>query len=144
MAQNSSPGLEEAYQQAARDAGHQPGACIIPPDDMPNIVFVHPDPDQGWEEIGEYMLADARSYSEWSNEAGLQATVVSNSKTVADLRDEQGPYRVVTAAGAVELINTWGSLPLHPLCGGIPAELAWKYLRRVADEVVPAMASVTS
>jgi len=31
-------------------------------------------------------------------------------------------------------------LPLHPLCGGLPPKLAWPYLRRVVDEVMPRLA----
>ena len=30
-------------------------------------------------------------------------------------------------------------LPLHPLIGGLPPEVAWRYLRTVADEVMPAL-----
>jgi hypothetical protein len=37
-------------------------------------------------------------------------------------------------------VKRWGRLPLHPLCGGSPPELAWTYLRRVADQVLPALA----
>ena len=31
-------------------------------------------------------------------------------------------------------------LPLHPLIGGLPPDLAWRYLETVADQVVPALA----
>ena len=31
-------------------------------------------------------------------------------------------------------------LPLHPLCGGCPPDIAWPYLRRVVDEVMPRVA----
>ncbi len=137
LGQNSGEGLEEVYQQACRDAGHAPGPCMLPPAGMPGIVFVHPDPDQGWEEVGPYMLADAMSYAEWNEAAGLKASISSKGKTVESLREENGAYRVVSVDEAVALIKQWGRLPLHPLCGGVPAELAWSYLRRVVDEVIP-------
>jgi len=35
----------------------------------------------------------------------------------------------------------WGRLPLHPLCGRCPPDLAWAYLRRVVDDVLPNLAS---
>jgi hypothetical protein len=43
-------------------------------------------------------------------------------------------------AEAVEIARQWGRLPLHPLCGGCPPELAWTYLRRVVDDVLPNLA----
>lgn len=137
LAQNNAPGLQETYQQACRDAGFEPGPCLLPPDDMPGIVFVHPDPDQAWDEIGHHLLADATSYAEWNAKAGLQSTIHTDSKTVAQLREEQGNYRIVTVEEAVALVQQWGRLPLHPLCGGVPADTAWTYLRRVVDEVLP-------
>ncbi len=70
----------------------------------------------------------------------MDATVLSASQTVEQLREEQGSYRVVTPEGAVELIRQWGRLPLHPLCGGVPAEVAWPYLERVVEQVIPALA----
>jgi hypothetical protein len=46
---------------------------------------------------------------------------------------------VATVSEAVELVKRWGRVPLHPLCGGCPPELAWTYLRRVVDDVIPAL-----
>lgn len=138
LAQNNTPGMEDAYREAAHEAGYEPGLCIIPPAEMPGVVFVHPDPDQGWEEVGPYLLADALSYAEWNAAAGMKATNLSRCRTLASLREEQGNYRVVTVEEAVDIFRHWGRLPLHPLCGGIPAELAWPYLRRVVEQVVPA------
>lgn len=141
VAQNAAPGLEETYRQACADAGHEPGPCMIPPPGMPGIVFVHPDPDQAWEEIGHHLLADALSYAEWNRQAGMDAAVLSQCETVADLREEQGNYRIVTVEEAVALVQQWGRLPLHPLCGGVPIDTAWSYLRRVVEEVAPALAA---
>ena len=35
---------------------------------------------------------------------------------------------------------TVSGLPLHPLIGGLPPEIAWRYLTTVADRVMPALA----
>ena len=48
---------------------------------------------------------------------------------------------MVTVSDAVDLIRTHGSLSLQPLCGGLDPEVAWRYLRRVTDEVMPAATS---
>lgn len=139
LAQVAAPGLEAAYQEASREAGHDPGLCMIPPADMPGVVFVADDIDRGWEEIGPYMLADAVSYAQWNERANLQAAVISRQTSVDALREENGKYRIVDVEGAVELIAQWGRLPLHPLCGGCPPELAWPCLRRVVEDVRPAV-----
>ncbi len=141
IAQNAAPGLEEAYQQACREAGHEPGLCMIPPSAMPGVVFVADDLDKAWEEVGPHLLADATSYAEWNNRAGMDAAILSQKTSVDALREEQGNYRIVDVEGAVELIRQWGRLPLHPLCGGCPPDIAWPYLHRVVDEVMPAISA---
>lgn len=95
------------------------------------------DIDQGWDEVGANMLADAVSYAEWNDAADLTANTVSlsSAKTVEGLRAEGGAHRVVTAAEAGELAGTYGMLSLHPLCGGLSPEVAWPYLKRAAAAV---------
>jgi alkanesulfonate monooxygenase SsuD/methylene tetrahydromethanopterin reductase-like flavin-dependent oxidoreductase (luciferase family) len=143
FAQTDLPGLQEAYEEAARAHGHEPGLCILAPPTMPASVFVNDDLDAGWREVGPALLADAVSYAEWNEAAGSAeyTASLSKSRTIDDLRAENRAHRVVTVAGAVELIRTYGSLSLHPLCGGLDPEVAWRYVRRVADEVVPAAAA---
>jgi hypothetical protein len=137
--QTNAPGLAEAYAAAARENGFEPGMCLLPSPEMPGTVFVHPDPDVGWKEVGPYLLADALAYAEW-NEGSRHTTVsLSKGKTVEELRAEQGAHRVVDVPQAIALARQWGSLPLHPLCGGCPPALAWTYLRRVVDDVMPAL-----
>jgi hypothetical protein len=85
------------------------------------------------------MLADATSYADWNKDAKHQTISLSKGRTIEELRAERGAHRVLTVPEAVEHIKRWGRLGLHPLCGGCPPDLAWKYLRRVVDEVLPAM-----
>jgi alkanesulfonate monooxygenase SsuD/methylene tetrahydromethanopterin reductase-like flavin-dependent oxidoreductase (luciferase family) len=143
FAQTDRPGLREAYEEAARDAGHEPGMCILPSGDAPLSTFVHDDVDTGWREVGEALLADAVPYFEWNEAAGSADYTVSlsRSRTVDELRAERGSHRVVTVADAAAIIRTHGVLSLQPLCGGVDPELAWRYLRRVVDEVLPAAAA---
>ena len=141
LAQTNLPGLQEAYEEAARAAGHEPGLCMLPSPEMPSTVFVNDDVDAGWNDVGQALLNDAIPYMEWNIEAGTAdfTTSLSKGRTVEELRAENGAHRVVTVEGAVELIRTWGALALHPLCGGLDPEVAWPYLRRVVDEVLPAV-----
>lgn len=138
VAQNDAPGLREAFEQACRDAGHEPGLCMIPPKARPGVVFVAEDVDEAWAEIGPYLLADARSYAEWNQKAGMESHVLSGAETVQVMREEQGNYQIVDIEDAKALAQQWGGLPLHPLCGGCPPELAWPYLQRAAEIALPA------
>jgi len=140
VAQSREPGLKEAYELASHEAGFTPGVCMIPPAGRPNVVFVHPDPEQAWQEIGPYILQDAIPYATWNREAGMDATSLSHATTIDAIKAEQGAYQIVDVAQAAALIKQWGALPMHPLCGGIPPEIAWKYLRRVVEDVMPAVA----
>lgn len=144
FAQDNAPGLEQAFNEAAREAGVEPGPCMLPSPETPNVVFVHPDPEQGWEEIGPYLLADAMAYAEWNKGAGRATVSLSESTTIEAMREENGSYRVVDVDGAVEIMQRWGRLALHPLCGGCPPQLGWTYLRRVVDDVMPAFNAAQS
>jgi hypothetical protein len=100
-------------------------------------VFVAEDLDKAWHEIGPFMLHDARMYASWLGEAAAASKSIAVS--VDDLRAEAGAYRVLTPERAVEYAHASGALPLHPLCGGCPPQLAWESLRLVEREVLPAL-----
>ena len=59
LAQNDGPGLQDAYEEAARGAGHEPGMCLLPTADAPYSVFVADDVDTGWDDVGPSLLVDA-------------------------------------------------------------------------------------
>jgi alkanesulfonate monooxygenase SsuD/methylene tetrahydromethanopterin reductase-like flavin-dependent oxidoreductase (luciferase family) len=141
FAQTDLPGLRTAYEESARAHGHEPGMCILPSRAMPSQVFVNDDLDAGWREVGPSLLADATSYAEWNEAAGSADYTVSlsRSRTVEGLRAENGAHRVVSVQNAVDLIATYGALSLHPLCGGLDPEVGWPYLRRVGEQVLPAV-----
>ncbi|MFM8305183.1 MAG: LLM class flavin-dependent oxidoreductase [Actinomycetota bacterium] len=129
-------GIEEAYAEAARTAGHEPGQCMVPQVGVPMTVFVNDDQDAAWGEVGPYLMNDVLSYAEWNDDSKSVASL-SYSKTVEGLREERGAHRIMTVDEAVEHTRAHFVLPLHPLCGGVPPEIAWPYLRRVVDEVMP-------
>jgi alkanesulfonate monooxygenase SsuD/methylene tetrahydromethanopterin reductase-like flavin-dependent oxidoreductase (luciferase family) len=141
IAQSGDPALGQAYEEAARSAGHAPGLCVLPDPASPASVFVATDVDQAWREVGDALLADASAYYAWNAAAGLADRTVSLTKgsTVDELRAANGSHRVVTVDEAVALIRRDGALGLQPLCGGLDPDVAWPYLRRVVEEVLPAM-----
>jgi alkanesulfonate monooxygenase SsuD/methylene tetrahydromethanopterin reductase-like flavin-dependent oxidoreductase (luciferase family) len=139
FAQIDTPGLRETYVEAAREAGFEPGMCVLPSRAVPGTVFVHADPDEGWREVGPYLLADATMYAAWNEGTGHDTVNLSTGKTIDELRVERAAHRVLSIDDAIESARRWGRLPLNPLCGGCPPDIAWRYLRRAVEEVIPAL-----
>lgn len=137
FAQTWTDGLEDAYRDECERVGTTPGLCMIPAAGSATSVFVATDVDRAWEQIGPYMLHDARMYASWLGESA--AVSKSTAASVDALRAEAGAYRVFTPDEAVEHVRTFGFLGLHPLCGGCPPELAWESLELVADRVLPVL-----
>ncbi len=136
--QADDPALRVAYETAAQEAGHDPGFCYLPPTDLPTCLFVADDVDRAWDELGPYLLHDALAYGALNQ--GRDATAsLSFATSVEELRAEGRAHRIVTVEEAVAMARAGLPLPLHPLVGGLPPELAWRYLRTVTDRVEPAL-----
>ncbi len=131
MAQASDPALEAAYRDEAQRCGVEPGSVTMFGTDGVHALFVADDIDEAWVEIGGHLLADATMYAAW-NTGDTTTASLSHAVDVAGLRAARGSHRVVSPADARALKETSGYLTLHPLCGGIPPAVAWKYLRRAA------------
>ncbi|MBM3672672.1 MAG: LLM class flavin-dependent oxidoreductase [Actinobacteria bacterium] len=138
FAQTNLPELEPAYREACAEAGHEPGSCTLADPEMPSIVFVADDLDAAWNELGSYMLHDARMYSSW-NPGNSHTASLSHAESVDELRAEKRAHQIFTVDEAVEYVKTAGLLPLHPLIGGLPPKVAWPYLERIVDKVLPAL-----
>jgi alkanesulfonate monooxygenase SsuD/methylene tetrahydromethanopterin reductase-like flavin-dependent oxidoreductase (luciferase family) len=128
--------LETAYQSAAAAAGQTPVGCVFPTEGVPLTVFVADDPDRAWAEIGDYLLVDAASYGEW-NAPRTGTASVSFATTVEQLRAERGAYQIITPAQASASLADGHPLALQPLVGGLPIDLAWRYLEAAAAVSVP-------
>ncbi|CAO5239519.1 LLM class flavin-dependent oxidoreductase [Frankia sp. AgKG'84/4] len=140
FAQSGDAELGTIYEQAARDAGHEPGMCILPPSEMPASVFVAEDVDQAWDELGPYLMHDVLSYAAWNDDL-TGTTSLSGATTAQELRAEKRSHQILTVDEAVALVRTGMPLSLHPLIGGLPPEIAWRYLRVVTDTVMPALSA---
>jgi alkanesulfonate monooxygenase SsuD/methylene tetrahydromethanopterin reductase-like flavin-dependent oxidoreductase (luciferase family) len=136
-AQTSDLDLETIYREECAALGREPGVCMVPPPGTVTSAFVAEDVDEAWEEMGKYLLHDARMYSDWL--AGGAAAVSTTARTVDELRAERGAYRIFSVDEAIEYGRTTGFLVTQPLCGGLPPELAWRSLHLIADRVLPAL-----
>jgi alkanesulfonate monooxygenase SsuD/methylene tetrahydromethanopterin reductase-like flavin-dependent oxidoreductase (luciferase family) len=126
------PGMREAYEAAAAAHGHEPGPVLIPDRTDPSVMFVADDVDAAWAEIGAHLLHDARAYSAW-NPGDETTAMISHEETVEDLRATAVGYRIMSTAEAEEYVHRGGILRLAPLCGGIPPDIAWRYLERAVQ-----------
>ena len=101
------------------------------------VALAH-DVEQGWREMGPYFLHEANAYGTWQ----AQENVASPYRSAASIEDLRGTdqYAVLTPD---QLIQELRAAPFpfaffHPLCGGMPIELAWSSLRLFEHEVLPA------
>jgi alkanesulfonate monooxygenase SsuD/methylene tetrahydromethanopterin reductase-like flavin-dependent oxidoreductase (luciferase family) len=130
------PGMREAYEAACQKHGHPPGATFFPERDTPSVCFVAEDIDQAWAELGEYLLHDVRSYAAWN--PGDETTAgFSHVKTIDELRGAAASHVIISVSEAISRVRAGKVLNLSPLCGGLPPEVAWPYLKRVGDVVLP-------
>ena len=137
--QTADPAMAAFYDAEAKKVGNPAGMTMGPEEGAPTTVFVTENLDQGWDQYGPYMLHDATSYREWMGEDNNSASL-SQASTISELRDENGPYRIVTPEEAVALISQYHRLSLQPLCGGIPPDLAWSSLELIEKQVLPNIA----
>jgi len=128
--------LERIYLEACNDLGTPPGFFVNPEPGAITAGFVSEDPDRTWSEIGPYLLHDANLYGSWMGEESARKTGQWAS-SVKELRAAGGIYRILTPDQAIEHIRAKGIWVTHPLCGGIPPDLAWPSLELLADKVLP-------
>lgn len=129
----------EAYRAERVELGRpDPGPMLAGP--APQVLLAE-DPEQGWAEMGPYLLHESNSYGELRERGG---GVDTSYRTMSDLEDlrASGSYLVLTPAEYVARISgdPTGFPLLHPLCGGMPIDLAWAGLRLFEREVLPALA----
>jgi len=101
------------------------------------VVALAEDPAQGWAEMAPYFLHEMNAYGTWQAQEGVASPYRTTTDTEA-LR-ASGHYRVLSPDQFVAEQEA-AQLPFamfHPLCGGMPPELAWKSLRLFEDKVLP-------
>ncbi|MET0902117.1 MAG: LLM class flavin-dependent oxidoreductase [Acidimicrobiales bacterium] len=101
-------------------------------------VVLAEDVERGWEQVGPYFLHETNAYGTWlaQNDGDGPYREVA---TIDELR-AQGQYRVLTPDEHIAELQA-APFPFaffHPLCGGIPPEIAWTSLRLFEREVIPA------
>ncbi|WIM89701.1 hypothetical protein PT015_09885 [Candidatus Mycobacterium wuenschmannii] len=124
--------MQEAYEQACHQHGHAPGFVLIPDRDASTNCFVAEDVDAAWDEIGKYLLHNAMAYSQW-NPLNTVSANITHAKTVDELRRQATTHVILSIEQAAERVASGQVINLSPLCGGIPPDIVWPYLKRFAD-----------
>ncbi len=128
----------EFYRDEVMKLGRpDPGPCPI---GDTRVVALAEDPDTAWEQMGPFFLHETNAYGAWISQ-GDGASPYHQVSDIQQLRKE-GAYSILTPDEYVEQLKH-SPMPfamMHPLCGGMPIELAWSSLRLFEHEVMPALA----
>ena len=115
-----------------------PGPCPIGEN---TVVALAEDPEQGWHQMAPYFQHEMNAYGAWQAQDG----VASPFRRITDTDEfrRSGPYRVLTPDQfiAEQRDSAFPFALLHPLCGGMPIDLAWSSLQLFEDRVLPAFKS---
>ena len=134
----SVPDVWEFYRDEVQRLGRpDPGPSPIGEN---QTVALATDVDKGWKEMGPFFLHETNAYGTWQAQDDI-ASPYRSVDSIDELRT-RGQYRVLTPE---EFVADLKAAPfpfayLHPMCGGIPPELAWSSLRLFENEVLPAFA----
>jgi alkanesulfonate monooxygenase SsuD/methylene tetrahydromethanopterin reductase-like flavin-dependent oxidoreductase (luciferase family) len=132
----SVPEVWDFYRDEVQQLGRpDPGPCPV---GTSRTVALADDPEKGWEQMGPYFLHEMNAYGAWqaANDSA------SGYRTVADLDElrASGEYAILTPDQFVEELRAapFPFAMFHPLCGGMPIDVAWSSLRLFEREVMPA------
>jgi len=102
------------------------------------VTALASDPEAGWQAMAPFFLHETNAYGAWKVEAGEDTPY--NVYADADALRAANFYHVITPEQMVAQIKAApaGVAQFHPLCGGMPVELAWSSLKLFEKEVLPA------
>ena len=134
----SNPDVWDDYRGAMVELGKpDPGPSLV---GDTSVFFIARDPAQGWADYAPYALHEMNAYGSWMEEAGIGAQGGYVPIADADVLAETGQYRVLTPDDLVTELQAkgpFGFTMFHPLCGGVPPDMAWESLRLFEHEVLP-------
>lgn len=130
-------GVMAVYREEMVKLGKDPGPEMPDlTDTTPVVVGVSDDPDALWEKVGPHCMHEMNTYAAWFRDGAGGAGPYWTVSDTDELR-ESGAYLVLTPDALVDMLRQYGYMMIHPLCGGIPPELAWETLLAVETRVLP-------
>jgi len=132
----SVPDVWDFYRDEVQQLGRpDPGPSPIGEN---RTVALAKDADTGWEQMAPFFLHETNAYGAWQ----AQDDIASPYRTVDDIDQlrARGQYCVLTPEEFVAELEAapFPFAMFHPLCGGMPPDLAWSSLRLFESEVLPA------
>lgn len=133
----SVPEVWDFYRDEVQKLG-RPDPGPSPTSDNEVVAFAE-DVEDGWRRMAPFFLHETNAYGAWQAQDDV-ATPFRTVDDVNDLRSTTRRYRIVTPVQFVEeqRRSIFPFALLHPLCGGMPIDLAWSSLRLFEREVLPA------
>jgi alkanesulfonate monooxygenase SsuD/methylene tetrahydromethanopterin reductase-like flavin-dependent oxidoreductase (luciferase family) len=134
----SIPEVWEYYRDEVQQlGGADPGPCPI---GQNRTVALAEDAEAGWKQMAPFFLHETNAYGAWQaqDDVGSPYRVVDDGDTLR----ATSQYAVLTPAQYVDELRA-APFPFaffHPLCGGMPIDLAWSSLRLFERDVMPAFA----
>jgi alkanesulfonate monooxygenase SsuD/methylene tetrahydromethanopterin reductase-like flavin-dependent oxidoreductase (luciferase family) len=134
----SVPEVWEFYRDEVQRLGRpDPGPSPIGAN---RTVALAEDADAGWRKMAPFFLHETNAYGLWQ----AQDDVASPYRRVANVDELKatGLYAVLTPDAFVDELRAapFPFAMFHPLCGGMPPDLAWSSLRLFERDVMPAFA----
>jgi hypothetical protein len=124
--------MKETYEKACRDNGFEPGMMMLPQRDTVTNCFVAEDVDAAWDET-----ATTCSTTQCRILRGTRATRfpanITHARTVEELRATSTWQVILSVDDATTRLRNGDVFNVSPLRGGIPPDIAWTYLRRLAE-----------
>lgn len=125
------PELIAVYIDACREFGRMPGPVMT----TATGVHVAEDIEQGWEQIGPYVLHQMQAYAEISGDAEDSHSPMHGLTSMEAVR-ASGVVQVVTPAQCVELARR-SPIALLPLTAGLPPSTGWRSLELFVEKALP-------
>jgi alkanesulfonate monooxygenase SsuD/methylene tetrahydromethanopterin reductase-like flavin-dependent oxidoreductase (luciferase family) len=134
----SNPELWEAYRAEVVGLGRpDPGPSMT---GDTSTFHLARDAEQGWADYAPFAMHEVNAYGTWMAEAGLGAAGGYEPVADADALRATGQYRVLTPdvfTAELRAAGPFGYAMFHPMCGGVPPQMAWESLRLFETEVLP-------
>ncbi len=129
------PQLNEIYVSECQALGRQPrysGELTM------GFLYVSEDPERDWARMAPFCLYETNCYARWQQSSTLD--MLFSSAMDADELKQIGTYQVMRPEDALARASQMApneTIILHPLVGGLDADLSWATLRNFFEKVAP-------
>lgn len=103
-----------------------------------DVTALARDPEAGWQAMAPFFLHETNAYGAWKVDAGEDSPY--NVFADTDALRAANSYHVITPDQMIAQLKAapYPVAMFHPLCGGMPIDLAWDSLKLFENEVLPA------